>query len=188
VVGPGSERLGAREGNEPAAAAAEIRPRRVGEVEPEESEARRARERDPESAPDVDPEVREAHGHADRPRVSGVHEPGDADLEKVQELPGQPHPVLDVDEQPAIPGESVETVAAKARRTVRRELNVTVEAIPQREEPAGDQGLRAGPTTDDRERIKALEREVRELRQANEILRKASAYFAQAELDRPFRK
>ena len=48
-----------------------------------------------------------------------------------------------------------------------------------------DQGKRSGPTTDDRERIKALEREVRELRQANEILRKASAYFAQAELDRP---
>jgi transposase-like protein len=47
-----------------------------------------------------------------------------------------------------------------------------------------DQGKRAGPTTDERERIKALEREVRELRQANEILRKASAYFAQAELDR----
>ena len=47
-----------------------------------------------------------------------------------------------------------------------------------------DQGVRAGPTTDDRERIKALERENRELRQANEILRKASAYFAQAELDR----
>ena len=51
-----------------------------------------------------------------------------------------------------------------------------------------DQGKRVGPTSDDRERIKALEREVRELRQANEILRKASAYFAQAELDRPFRK
>ena len=47
-----------------------------------------------------------------------------------------------------------------------------------------DKGQRAGPTTDERERIKALEREVRELRQANEILRKASAYFAQAELDR----
>ena len=47
-----------------------------------------------------------------------------------------------------------------------------------------DQGRRAGPTTDDRERMKALERENRELRQANEILRKASAYFAQAELDR----
>ena len=45
-----------------------------------------------------------------------------------------------------------------------------------------------GPTTDEQERIKALEREVRELRQANEILRKASAYFAQAELDRPFRR
>src|ERR687897_1933444 len=51
-----------------------------------------------------------------------------------------------------------------------------------------DQGKRTGPTTDDRERVKALEREVRELRQASEILRKASAYFAQAELDRPFRK
>ena len=47
-----------------------------------------------------------------------------------------------------------------------------------------DQGLRAGSTTAEQERIKALERENRELRQANEILRKASAYFAQAELDR----
>ena len=47
-----------------------------------------------------------------------------------------------------------------------------------------DQGLRAGPSTDERERIKALERENRELRQANEILKKASAYFAMAELDR----
>ena len=51
-----------------------------------------------------------------------------------------------------------------------------------------DQGKRPGPTTDEQERIKALERENRELRQANEILRKASAYFAQAELDRPFKK
>ena len=51
-----------------------------------------------------------------------------------------------------------------------------------------DQGKRPGLTTDEQERIKTLEREVRELRQANEILRKASAYFAQAELDRPFRK
>jgi len=47
-----------------------------------------------------------------------------------------------------------------------------------------DAGKRAGPTGEERERIKALERENRELRQANEILRKASAYFAQAELDR----
>ena len=46
------------------------------------------------------------------------------------------------------------------------------------------QSRRPGATTDERERIKALEREIRELRQANEILRKASAYFAQAELDR----
>ena len=51
-----------------------------------------------------------------------------------------------------------------------------------------DQGKRPGLTTDERDRIKALEREVRELRQANEILRKASAYVAAAELDRPFRK
>jgi transposase len=51
-----------------------------------------------------------------------------------------------------------------------------------------DRGLRAGSTTDERERMKALERENRELRQANEILRKASAYFAQAELDRRFKR
>jgi transposase-like protein len=47
-----------------------------------------------------------------------------------------------------------------------------------------DQGSRAGVSTETAERIKALERENRELRQANEILRKASAYFAQAEFDR----
>jgi len=51
-----------------------------------------------------------------------------------------------------------------------------------------DSGLRDGPTTADKERVKALERENRELRQANEILRKASAYFAQAELDRRFKR
>jgi len=50
-----------------------------------------------------------------------------------------------------------------------------------------DGGQRAGAASEDRDRIKALERENRELRQANEILRKASAYFAQAELDRRFR-
>ena len=47
-----------------------------------------------------------------------------------------------------------------------------------------DTGRRGGLTSDERARIKDLEREVRELRRANEILRKASAYFAQAELDR----
>lgn len=47
-----------------------------------------------------------------------------------------------------------------------------------------DHGQGAGLTTDERARPKQLEREVFELRRANEILRKASAYFAQAELDR----
>jgi transposase len=50
-----------------------------------------------------------------------------------------------------------------------------------------DSGARAGVPTEVGERLKALERENRELRQANEILRKASAYFAQAELDRRFK-
>jgi transposase len=47
-----------------------------------------------------------------------------------------------------------------------------------------DEGKRAGPSTADRERLKQLERENLELKRANEILRTASAYFAQAELDR----
>ncbi len=51
-----------------------------------------------------------------------------------------------------------------------------------------DAGKRAGVPTEMAETLKALERENRELRQANEILRKASAYFAQAELDRPFKR
>ena len=51
-----------------------------------------------------------------------------------------------------------------------------------------DEGVRPGPTSEERDRIRQLERENRELRQANEILRKASAYFAQAELDRPLKR
>ena len=47
-----------------------------------------------------------------------------------------------------------------------------------------DGGVREGPTTADQQRVKELEREVRELRRANEILKLAGAYFAQAELDR----
>jgi transposase len=47
-----------------------------------------------------------------------------------------------------------------------------------------DRGRRPGLTSDEHERVKALEREIQELRRANEILRKASAFFAQAELDR----
>ena len=50
-----------------------------------------------------------------------------------------------------------------------------------------DGGLREGATTDEQQRIKDLEREVRELRKANEILKVASAFFAQAELDRRFK-
>jgi transposase len=47
-----------------------------------------------------------------------------------------------------------------------------------------DGGQRDGPTTSERERIKALGREIKELRRANDILKTASAFFAQAELDR----
>ena len=47
-----------------------------------------------------------------------------------------------------------------------------------------DEGVRPGLSTDERQRLKDQEREIRELKRANEILRKASAYFAQAELDR----
>ena len=47
-----------------------------------------------------------------------------------------------------------------------------------------DSGAREGPTTAEQQRVKELEREVRELRRANEILKLASAFFAQAELDR----
>ena len=48
-----------------------------------------------------------------------------------------------------------------------------------------DEGVKPGRSSEDAAKIKALEQENRELRRANEILRKASAYFAQAELDRP---
>ena len=51
-----------------------------------------------------------------------------------------------------------------------------------------DQGKRGGVSTNERERLKELEREVRELKRANEILRTASAFFAQAELDRKLKR
>ena len=51
-----------------------------------------------------------------------------------------------------------------------------------------DQGKRSGMSSSDRERLKELERENRELKRANEILRTASAFFAQAELDRKLKK
>ena len=65
------------------------------------------------------------------------------------------------------------------RTFVRKEI-VPLEPEVLRRERAGQPGL----TSDERARLKALEREVVELKRANEILKKASAYFAQAELDR----
>ena len=70
-------------------------------------------------------------------------------------------------------------------RSVAEKLGCTVEAlrrwVRQGERDAGE---RPGLTTDERQRLKDLERENFELKRANEILRKASAFFAQAELDR----
>ena len=72
-----------------------------------------------------------------------------------------------------------------AIRSIAQKIGCTAETLRQWVRQAErDRGLRAGLTTEERERLKALERENRELRQANEILRKASAYFAQVELDR----
>ena len=70
----------------------------------------------------------------------------------------------------------------------RRDRLRTADASRVGEEVEVDSGKRAGVPTDTADKLKALEREVRELRHANEILRKASAYFAQAELDRPFKR
>jgi transposase-like protein len=73
-----------------------------------------------------------------------------------------------------------------AIRSVAEKLGCSVEALRRWVRQAErDGGERAGLTTDERQRLKTLEREVIELKRANEILRKASAYFAQAELDRP---
>ena len=72
-----------------------------------------------------------------------------------------------------------------AIRSIAEKIGCTAETLRKWvRRTARDSGRRAGPTTDEQEKIKALEREVRELRRTNEILRKASAYFAQAELDR----
>ncbi len=70
-------------------------------------------------------------------------------------------------------------------RSVAEKLGCTVEALRRWVRQAErDGGKRPGLTTDERQRLKELERENFELKRANEILRKASAYFAQAELDR----
>ena len=74
----------------------------------------------------------------------------------------------------------------RPRSAARRKRCITGWAGPGRAHR--DSGRKPGLTTDAAARLKVLERENRELRQANEILRKASAYFAQAELDRPFKR
>ena len=72
-----------------------------------------------------------------------------------------------------------------AMRSVAEKLGCTVEALRRWVRQAErDAGTRAGLTTDERAELKRLQRENFELRRANEILRKASAFFAQAELDR----
>jgi transposase len=70
-------------------------------------------------------------------------------------------------------------------RSVAEKLGCTVEALRRWVRQAErDGGKRPGLTTDERQQLKQLQRENFELKRANEILRKASAYFAQAELDR----
>ena len=72
-----------------------------------------------------------------------------------------------------------------AIRSIAEKIGCTTEALRRWVQQAErDAGERPGLTTEERQWLKALERENRELRRANEILRKASAYFAQAELDR----
>ena len=73
-----------------------------------------------------------------------------------------------------------------AIRSVAEKLGCTPETLRRWvRQTERDHGKRPGLTTDERQRLKQLERENFELRRANEILKKASAYFAQAELDRP---
>ena len=72
-----------------------------------------------------------------------------------------------------------------AIRSVARKIGCTAETLRNWVRHAErDAGRRPGLTTEERARLKDLERENRELRRANDILRKASAFFAQAELDR----
>jgi transposase len=92
--------------------------------------------------------------------------------------------------------------AVRAVRQLRKELGTDHGTIPRVAGQLGigveslrnwvnqaeiDDGVKPGVTTAEAERIKQLEQENRELKRANEILRRASAYFAQAELDRPWK-
>jgi transposase len=83
---------------------------------------------------------------------------------------------------------TVKKTAASLQRaaigSLAAKIGCTAETLRRWVRQAGrDRGKRAESTTEERDRIKALERENRELRQADEILRKASPYFALAELD-----
>lgn len=81
------------------------------------------------------------------------------------------------------------SVALGSRVSVAGKIGCSVHTLNERLKKAEfDRGQRPGVITDMAEKFKALERENRELRQANEILRKASAYFAQAELGHPFKR
>lgn len=88
--------------------------------------------------------------------------------------------VLDHESEHGSPWATVSSIAARIGCTA-QSLNEWVKKAEV------DSGVRAGLPTEVAEKLKALERENRELRQANEILRKGSAYFAQAELGRPFK-
>jgi len=72
-----------------------------------------------------------------------------------------------------------------AMRSIAAKIGCTTETLRKWvRQSERDQGMRAGLSSEERERLKALERENRELKRANEILRQAAAYFAQAEFDR----
>jgi transposase len=90
--------------------------------------------------------------------------------------------VFDAKDQYPSQWAAIESMAAK--------IGCTAEKLRKwvRQEGERDSGARPGPTTAEQQRIKELEREVRELRKTNEILKLASAYFAQAELDRQLKK
>ena len=73
--------------------------------------------------------------------------------------------------------------AVRLVRQLRKELGTEQGTVARVAQQLG--GVKDGTSTEDAQHIRELEQEVRELRRANEILRKASAYFAQADLDRP---
>ena len=76
-----------------------------------------------------------------------------------------------------------------ATKSVAEKIGCTTESLRRWVKQAEtDQGRRDGLTTDERQQMKQLQREVKELRRANEILKSASAFFAQAELDRQLKK